>query len=248
MRILVATIIFFLCLSVQVFSQEPWRQIKISEDLKVLQISEHSYVHVSYSQISGFGRVGSNGCIYTNNGEALLFDTPADDSLTEQLVLWITNSLKARIIGFVPNHWHIDCMGGLKYLKSIGIPSYANEKTIAIAKSNNLPLPQHNFHDSLTLHLGDKTVICKYFGSAHTIDNIVTWIPSERILFGGCMVKELKSGTLGNLADANRAEWPKTLSRVLAEYSTAEIVIPGHGEFGGKELLTHTLELLMKTK
>jgi metallo-beta-lactamase class B len=139
-------------------------------------------------------------------------------------------------------------MGGLNYLNSIGIHSYANEKTIAIAKSKSLPVPQHGFVDSLTLHLSNQTVVCKYYGPAHTIDNIVTWIPSERILFGGCMVKELKSETLGNIADADLTEWPKTIARVIASYKSANIIIPGHGAYGRQELLKHTLDLLTKTK
>jgi metallo-beta-lactamase class B len=239
--------IITLCLTIPSRSQGA-KHIRVSEDIDIIQLSTSAYIHISYIQVPGFGRVGSNGFIYTNNGDALLFDTPMTDSLTEQLVKWITRSLKVRIVGFVPNHWHADCMGGLKYLNSIGIPSYANEKTIVIAKTKNLPIPQQGFADSLALHLGNQVVICKYYGPAHTVDNIVTWIPSERILFGGCMVKELKSETLGNVADADLTEWPKTIEKVIAGFPSAKIVIPGHGAFGGRELLKHTLELLTKTK
>lgn len=248
MRTSLASIIFFFCIVVQAFSQDRFRRIIISKDIEVIQLSVHSYVHVSYSEITGFGRVGSNGLIFTDKEEALLFDTPTNDILTEQLVKWIKDSLKVTVVGFVPNHWHPDCMGGLNYINNIGITSYANVKTIAIAESKNLPVPQYGFVDSLVLHLGDKKIICKYYGPAHTTDNIVTWIPSERILFGGCMVKELKSETLGNIADANLLEWPKTISRVIAAYPTAEIVIPGHGALGGQELFQHTLEVLSKNK
>lgn len=62
------------------------------------------------------------------------------------------------------------------------------------------------------------------------------------------MVKELISGNLGNLADADLSEWPKTITRVIADYSFASIVIPGHGACGGQELLTHTQDLLSKMK
>jgi metallo-beta-lactamase class B len=248
MRTSLAIAIFYMCLTIPVFSQGTFHHMKVSEDIDVVQLSTNAYVHVSYAEFPGFGRIGSNGFIYTNNGEALLFDTPVNDSLTEQLVTWIKDSLKMHLVGFVPNHWHNDCMGGLNYLHSIGITSYANEKTIAIAQSKNLPVPQNGFVDSLVLHLGNQTVICKYYGPAHTADNIVTWIPSERILFGGCMVKELKSNSLGNIADADLTEWPKTIERIIVDFSSAVIVIPGHGEFGGQELLQHTLELLRKTK
>jgi len=248
MRTSLAVTIFIICLTIPTFSQGWFQHIKVSEDIDIIQISANSYIHVSYTHIPGWGRIGSNGLIYTVNGDALLFDTPMNDSLTEQLVKWITDSLKVRIVGFVPNHWHSDCMGGLNYLNSIGIPSYANEKTIIIAKSKNLPIPQHGFVDSLILHVDNQTVLCKYYGPAHTTDNIVTWIPSEKILFGGCMVKDMKSETLGNIADADLTEWPKTIARVITDYTSADIIIPGHGAFGGQELLEHTLDLLMKTK
>jgi len=223
-----------ICLTAPAISQGTFQHIKVSQDIDIIKISANSYVHISYAQIPGFGRIGSNGFIFTDNREALLFDTPMNDSQTMQLVDWIKDSLKVRIVGFVPNHWHADCMGGLNYLNSIGIPSYANEKTIAIAKTKNLPIPQHGFVDSLVLHLGNQKVISKYYGPAHTTDNIVTWIPSERILFGGCMVKELKSETLGNIADADLTEWPKTIARVIADYTSANIVIPGMGQLAVK--------------
>lgn len=248
MRTLTCVSVLLMCLSEVGFPQDTLRQNTVSKDIEVIQISEHSYVHVSYTQVPPFGRVGSNGLIFTRDKEALLFDTPMNDSLTMDLVNWIADSLKARIVGFVPNHWHNDCMGGLNYLNSIGIPSYANERTIAIAKSKNLPVAQHGFADSLTLRLGDQAVICKYYGPAHTVDNIVTWIPSERVLFGGCMVKDLKSQTLGNIADADLAEWPNTIGRVIAAYPSANFVVPGHGAVGGTELLKHTEELLTKSR
>ncbi len=146
---------------------------RISKDVQLVKISDHAYVHVSFTEMAGFGRVGSNGMLLVNNGDAILFDTPASDPRTRQLVSWIQDSTGLSLVAFVPNHWHSDCMGGLAYLESIGIESYASRKTIAIAESNRLPVPVHEFTDSLTLKLGDKEIFCYYPGSAHTLDNIV---------------------------------------------------------------------------
>ncbi|MDP4204044.1 MAG: CfiA family subclass B1 metallo-beta-lactamase, partial [Bacteroidota bacterium] len=76
--------------------------------------------------------------------------------------------------------------------------------------------------------------------------NIVVWIPSEKILFAGCMVKEMKANTKGNLSDADVKAWPSTIKKVMAKFPSARIVIPGHGEAGGFELLQHTLEVVWK--
>ncbi len=246
MRILIAALT--VCAVDSCLSQGTGPRITVSRDIEVTRVSEHSYVYVSHADVPHWGRVPSNGLLYISNGEALLFDTPMNDSLTMVLVQWITDSLNVKIVGFIGNHWHDDGIGGLRYLKSVGIPSYAHEKTIAIAESKDLPVPEHSFRDSLTLHVGREVVVCRYFGAAHTVDNIVSWIPADSILFGGCMVRELASESLGNTADADLAAWPSTIARVIAAYPAARIVIPGHGARGGPELLRHTQALLKKTK
>jgi len=221
-----------------------YRKIRISDDIELIQLSEKAYVHVSISEIAGFGKVSSNGLIFVNGDEAFLFDTPATNSQTETLVKWIADSLSATVSTFVPNHWHDDCLGGLEYLHSIGVKSYANQMTIDLAKANGMPVPQHGFTDSLRLNLRGDIIECYYLGGGHTADNIVVWIPSEKILFAGCMVKDIHSKGLGNLSDAKLEEWYPTIQKVIAKFPDAKVVIPGHGQIGGKELLEHTSKLL----
>ena len=58
------------------------------------------------------------------------------------------------------------------------------------------------------------------------------------------MVKDIHSKGLGNLSDAKLEDWYPTIQRVMSKFSDVKIVIPGHGEIGGKELLEHTSRLL----
>ena len=81
-------------------------------------------------------------------------------------------------------------------------------------------------------------------GPGHTADNIVTWIPDERVLFGGCLVRSASARTLGYTKEADLERWPSTLESLMAEFGTARLIVPGHGSPGGLELLEHTLELL----
>ncbi len=215
----------------------------LSEDLELIRISPNAYIHVSYASLEGYGRVGANGVVFVSGNEAFLFDTPWNDSLTMLLYSWITNSMNLKLAGFVPNHWHADCMGGLGYLQSQHVDSWANQQTIDIARSGNLPVPGHGFLDSLQLKAGDKIISCYYPGPAHTMDNIVVWIPSEKILFAGCMIKSISSVNLGNVVDGDLSAYPQTLKTLLKRFSDAGIVIPGHGAWGGMDLVTHTLEL-----
>jgi len=235
--------LFIVLIQITGFSQSKDKTIKISDDLELIQISNNAYIHVSYTISPQWGRVGANGLLLIDKNQAFLFDTPWTDKQTEDLTSWIRDTMKVKIVGFIPNHWHEDCMGGLVYIHKQGIKSYANQQTIDIAKIRDLPVPENGFKDSLELKLGEKLIYCYYLGAAHSIDNIVVWIPSEQILFTACMVKNILSKNLGNTADGDLISYPITLTKVMKKFPAAKIVIPGHGEYGGLELRKHTLEL-----
>lgn len=238
------TIIFLLCLVVASANYaQTYTQIKVNNDITLVKIADNAFIHISYTNDSQFGRFPSNGLILINNNEAFLFDTPITILQTEELVDFTTDSLKLKIIGFAPNHWHNDCTGGLDYLKRIGVKTYANQLTIDILKQKGQSYPESGFKDSLQLFLGDKEILCYYLGAAHSMDNIVVWIPSEQILFAGCMAKSINSTNLGNTVDGNLNAYPTTIQKVIDKFPEAKIVIPGHGNFGRIELLTHTFKL-----
>jgi metallo-beta-lactamase class B len=48
---------------------------------------------------------------------------------------------------------------------------------------------------------------------------------------------------LGNTSDGDTVNYASTIRNVIKKYGDAVYVIPGHGKWGGHELLSHTLEL-----
>ncbi|MDR0306053.1 MAG: subclass B1 metallo-beta-lactamase [Chitinispirillales bacterium] len=220
--------------------------IRVSDDIELIRLSSNAYIHVSVTEMEGFGKVSSNGLILVDKGKAFLFDTPVTEAQTETLTAFVTDSLHAKIIGFVAGHWHGDCIGGLGYLNKLGVISYANQMTIDIAKERGLPIAKQGFKDSLSLKLNNIQIKCYYLGGGHSTDNIVVWIPSEKILFAGCLVKDMASKGKGNLSDADVREWPQTIKKMIDKFPSSKIVIPGHGQYGGRELLTHTQKILME--
>jgi metallo-beta-lactamase class B len=213
-----------------------------SENLIITQISENSFQHISFLQTQSFGNVSCNGLIVRNNNETIIFDTPTNDASSEELIEWIEKTLHAKINAVIPTHFHDDCLGGLQAFHHHHIPSYSYYKTIKLAKENNFVIPQHSFNDSLLLKVGQETTITKYFGEGHTKDNVVGYFPSENVMFGGCLIKELEAAK-GYLGDANLSDWSKTVEQVKKEYPNVEIIVPGHGKPGNKELLNYTIEL-----
>lgn len=203
-------------------------------------------MHTTGAPIKGYGQVYSNGLIIISKGEAILVDTPTTNDQTEELVKLISDSLQVKIVKFIPTHWHSDCIGGIEYLHNIGIASYSNEMTIDLCKENGVTLPQHGFKNSLQLGLNGMDVECHFLGGGHSLDNFVVWIPAEKVLFGGCLIKDMSSTTPGNTTDGDIDAWPVTIAGVLERFSEARVVVPGHGEFGGLELAKHTQALLTK--
>lgn len=218
------------------------KEVYNSKDLIITQIAENSFLHTSFLQTNDFGNVPCNGLIVRNNNETIVFDTPTNDNSSEELIKWIKETLHCKVNAIVPTHFHDDCLGGLKAFDKNNIPSYAYFKTIEFAKANKYAVPKNSFKDSLILKVGNENIIAKFFGEGHTKDNVVGYFPSEKILFGGCLIKELEA-TKGYLGDANVADWSGTVEKVKKDYPDVKIVVPGHGVYGDKKLLDYTIKL-----
>jgi metallo-beta-lactamase class B len=222
--------------------------VHVSDVLFLQRLTSNAFVHTSYSHVENWGNIASNGLILLDGKNAFLFDTPMDDSVTQQLVTLIEEKWGYQLAGFVPNHWHNDCTAGLDQMHKKNIPTYGNAITNKLLFDKNEPMLGHTFEDSLVLAPGNLKILLYFPGEAHTSDNIVVWIPTEKILFGGCMVKSMEAKTMGNVADANLTAWPLTIGHLQQLFQTARFVIPGHGAYGGTELFNHTLELLKSSQ
>jgi metallo-beta-lactamase class B len=222
-------------------SSDP-RQVYASKDLIITQVAANSFKHTSFLQTNDFGNVPCNGLVVRNGNEVIVFDTPTRNESSEELIKWITDSLHCTVKAIIPTHFHNDCLGGLKAFHDHTIPSYANARTIELTRANQFTVPQNGFRDSLRLNVGNEHVIIKFPGEGHTKDNVVGYFPADRVLFGGCLVKELDASK-GYLGDANLDTWSATLERVKKDFPDLNIVVPGHGEHGNKELLDYTIRL-----
>jgi metallo-beta-lactamase class B len=244
MKNILLVIAVFLCC--QVFAQDTSKRIRINDDLEIVQVSRNAYIHMSWVTMQPYGRFNCNGLIYINNGEAVFMDTPMNDSVSNVLLDWFEEKFPGvKIKGIIVNHFHDDCLGGLRAFHARGIPSYANSMTNESIKSDSIEKPKNTFEGAQVLPVGKGSVVNKYYGEAHSPDNIVSYIPGEGILFGGCMIKSLNSGR-GNLSDANLKQWSETVRKVKRAFPNAYIIIPGHGEPGGRALLDYTIKLFAR--
>jgi len=220
----------------------------LREDLEVRPLADGVWLHTSYQELEDFGRVPANGLVVVSDGEAALVDTPWTDEQTRALAAWVEERLGARLRVVVPTHSHADCMGGLAAAHDLGARSYSSTKTVAIAKGNDLPVPQESFEHERDIPLGSRVLEARFVGPGHTVDTIVVWLPDVQILFGGDLVRSAGSRALGYVREADLDGWPASIAALQREYGEASLIVPGHGRPGGAELLTHTRDLLAQPR
>ena len=217
--------------------------VKLSDDVEVKKLARGIWLHTTYYDIEGFENFPANGLIIIDSEDAIMIDLPWTDEQAGLLFDWVAEKQDATIKKVIPTHWHIDCTGGLGEAHRRKAESFALDKTVELLKANDEPAPLNWFTDKLSLICGNISVELAYLGPGHTIDNIVAWIPDKNILFGGCMVKSMNAGNLGNTTETDVESWPDTLKKVKEVYHEIKIVVPGHGQPGGIELIDHTINL-----
>lgn len=223
------------------------QEIYTSESLTISKLTENVFIHTSYLQTQDFGKVACNGMVYVTGEDIAVFDTPTTDSVSLELIRWIDESFNKKISVVIISHFHQDCLGGLKAFHDAGTASYAHKLTLQLAEDQGSVKPQNGFENQQLLEFGEHQVIIQFLGSGHTYDNTVCYLPSESVLFGGCLVKELGANE-GYTDDGNVKEWSNTVTKVKNTFSEVKLVVPGHGKPGNQQLLDYTINLFSQYK
>ena len=221
----------------------------LAPDVRVQPLAENVWLHITYSDsTSDYPNYPANGLIVRMGEQLVIVDTGWNGRQLGLLVEWAERTLGLPVRVAVITHSHGDRTGGLNEAFARGLRVLLSDSTAARLTDEQRDGDLETFHDTRVLQLGGQTMELFAPGPAHAPDNIVVWLPQAHLLFGGCMVKSMDAETLGNVADANLTRWPASMRRVMARYGGATWVVPGHGDTGGRELLTHTLELVKKQK
>jgi metallo-beta-lactamase class B len=212
----------------------------VDKNFQITRLTDKAYL--IQSSYSGNGHLDCNNLLIIDSKDIVLVNTPATDSLTVVMLDCIAEKFKRKVTKVIVSHFHDDSSGGLQVTSKRGITSYGFSKTRDLLKSQNKNIDVV-FSDSLRIPL-QTTVLCLYyFGAGHSVDNIVTWLPDEKILFGGCLMKSLDATDKGNIKDADLTAWPVTVQKVKNRFSNARIVIPGHSSIGDYSVFDHTIKI-----
>lgn len=215
-------------------------------DIGIRELAEGVWLHTSYYTYPNGSRYPSNGLIVQEGDELTLVDTAWGELETSRLLETIAARLRLPVTRALVTHSHGDRVAGVDVLESHGVEVHAHPLTRRLTTESGLPVPDRTL-EGLS-DRGDSRAMGRleilFPGPAHAPDNLTVWLPAERILFGGCAVRAAASSSAGNTTQADLDAWIEAVSLLEKRYEAAEIVVPGHGEPGGPELLGHTGSLV----
>lgn len=214
---------------------------------KLVKVSDSVWVHTSYFDYNGWP-TPSNGMIIDTSAGLVLIDTPWTCDQTIELLNTAWQMFRKKVVLAVITHAHQDRIGGIAALIGDKIRVISTDQTAQLAERAGYPRPESAIVQevmSITIGVSDSTIETYYPGPAHTADNITVYLATEKVLFGGCIVKPLDSNNLGNISEGSVTNYQQAVQNLIDHYGDfgPAIVIPGHGNWGGPGLLTHTLNL-----
>jgi cyclase len=115
-----------------------------------------------------------------------------------------------------------------------------NEKRIAESaemreafKGFRLITPHIEYHDKMTLNMGERTMELYYLKNVHSEADTAIWLPKERVLFTAASVGVKRFNNLRPFVSI-----PDTLNAIkMMKALNPEVVIPGHGDPGTGKIL-----------
>ena len=193
----------------------------------------------AYVQPVGGWMVNNCGLVTDRSGSAVLVDTTSTERRNRALLAEVARLSSGAPRAAVNTHHHPDHTYGNGFLPAgtvvIGHENCRAEvlragleatKVITAPDYGDLTLrpPEVTFTDRMTLHLLEFPVELRHVGRAHTSNDVLVWLPEQRVLFAGDLAFAggqpfLLEGSVGGFRTAIAA------MRELAP----EVLAPGHG-------------------
>ena len=187
----------------------------------------------------------SNAAFIVTAQGVVVIDALGSPALAQQLVEAIRKVTPQPITHVIVTHYHADHVYGLQVFRALGARilahraarSYLNSDTarLRLQASRQELAPWINANTELVdadewldtereLDLGGVRLQIKHVGPSHTPEDLVVYLPQQRLLFAGDLVFRARIPFVGQ-ADSRR--WIAALDSLLA-MDTA-LIVPGHG-------------------
>lgn len=210
------------------------------------KIAEGVWVHTSNYIVPGRKPIPSNGLIVEDGDSLIMIDTAWGEKATESLLEKVKLEIGKPVEKLVITHHHLDKLAGVDFMEFQGVKVFTHPLTPINAVKAGYPVPNTSVASLKEPRSRTKVgpVEIAYPGAAHAEENLVVYIPSHKILYGGCAIKGAEANSMGNLTHADIKAWPATLNWVKATYPETQTIVPGHGKGSDMRLIDKTLGMI----
>lgn len=211
--------------------------------IQIDPINNNLFVYQTFNSFNGVEYNANSMYLVTNKG-IILFDVPWQKSQYQELNDMLQEKYNLPVIAVFATHSHDDRAGDLSFYNDLNIPTYATSLTNSKLKKEGKATSKFEIELGKTYKFGTEKFVVEYFGEGHTSDNVVVWFPKYKVLNGGCLIKGADAVNLGYIGEANVAEWPKTVQKLVAKHPKIKQVIPGHDNWKAIGHIENTFKLL----
>jgi glyoxylase-like metal-dependent hydrolase (beta-lactamase superfamily II) len=220
--------------------------------LKPIQVAPHTYF------VQGFPEMGSSanqnfisnaGFVVTPKG-VVVVDALGSPILAKKLIAEIARITPQKVVAVIVSHYHADHVYGLQEFKKIGAKIYAQgegrsyissetaKQRLIASRIDFAPWINENtrlvsadvwIDQKTKLNIGGFQFLISRVGPAHAPEDLMVYVPSEKVLFAGDLVFRGRIPFVGN---ADSKGWISALDEI--EKLKPQIVIPGHGAYSTK--------------
>ena len=244
------SIVLILCFSVPTFAAQI-----------LSKVSDSVYAYTDTKNASPSNSFGANAGIIVGQDGVIVVDTLATAKEARKMINDI-KSLTNKPIRYVINtHTHFDhCFGNSEFAElGAVIISHKSGKaslmkvgdrlieivkkmgmTDEMLEGTTILYPSLTFNDKMQIDLGNVVVELYYIAPNHSPDNILVYIPKEKVLFTGDVLFTNFHAYIGS---ADLDGWKKNLDYI----ATLEVdnIIPGHGPLSSKQDVTDMKDYLI---
>ncbi|MGX1497598.1 glyoxylase-like metal-dependent hydrolase (beta-lactamase superfamily II) [Labrenzia sp. MBR-25] len=188
----------------------------------------------------------SNTGVVIGDKGVLIVDAQAKPALAEKVLQKVRQLTDKPVKQVVLTHFHADnTLGALAFepgeviasdltkrmMETRGVEEIRLARQRDAALFADLPgntgvsMPSMTIASSMTIDLGGLDVRLMHLGRAHTMGDLVVWVPQSGVIFAGDLVQKSAVPYCG---DAHLADWPRALDRITAFRPTA--LMPGRGK------------------
>ena len=228
--------------------EAPVEPSKLSQNYPIAlqKIAEGVWVHTSNYTVPGRKPIPSNGLIVADGDELIMIDTAWGEMATKSLLAKIKTEIGKPVSKLIITHHHLDKLSGVDVMEFEGAKVFTHPLTPIKAVNSGYPVPNTSVAALKDARSRTKvgTVEIAYPGAAHAEENLVVYIPEQKILYGGCAIKGAEANSLGNLSDADIKAWPASLNWVKATYPETKVIVPGHGKGADLSLIDKTIAMI----